>query len=445
MQHTGAVNRHTPPATDPRLIDLTPEDLPRIKELEDTVWFEVLPGGTPEDLRDDLDFRHARALERAGEARPGEPVTERPPLVGIYSAYDMVVTAPAADGALARLPMDGLTWVGIHPDHRRRGLLTRLMKDHLHRVHDRGECAVAGLHASESAIYGRFGYGCASLDIKLTLGRGTELKAPTAVAEAADAVQTHLVTVPTQEGMAALHEAHLTTASATLGAVTRPDALAGAWWRDFPKARGSKEPRRLLLARRDGQSTGYAVLRRESKWENGSPQGELNVVEMGAVDDPSRLALLRRLVDFDLTAKVTVWSRSTDDPLIWWAGGPRSVDIRASDSLWLRLVDVPRALTERGYAAPCDLVIEVTDELCPWNAGRWRFTVDAGGRATCVTTRDSVDLTLPVPVLGAAYLGGRSLVSQVPALGGAEHTPGAVRALSRAMRADTEPSGAAGF
>src|SRR5690606_16068119 len=207
---------------------------PRIKELEDTVWFEVLPGGTPEDLRDDLDFRHARALERAGEARPGEPVTERPPLVGISSAYDMVVTAPAADGALARLPMDGLTWVGIHPDHRRRGLLTRLMKDHLHRVHERGECAVAGLHASESAIYGRFGYGCASLDIKLTLGRGTELKAPTAVAEAADAVQTHLVTVPSQEGRAALHEAHRTTAAATLGAVTRPDALAGAWWRDFP-------------------------------------------------------------------------------------------------------------------------------------------------------------------------------------------------------------------
>src|SRR5690606_5462305 len=168
------------------------------------------------------------------------------------------------------------------------------------------------------------------LDIKLTLGRGTELKAPTAVAEAADAVQTHLVTVPTQEGMAALHEAHLTTASATLGAVTRPDALAGAWWRDFPKARGSKEPRRLLLARRDGQSTGYAVLRREGRWESGSPRGELNVVEMGAVDDPSRLALLRRLVDFDLPAKVTVWSRSTDDPLIWWAGGPRSVDIRAS-------------------------------------------------------------------------------------------------------------------
>src|SRR5690606_26056363 len=144
-----------------------------------------------------------------------------------------------------------------------------------------------------------------------------------------------------------------------------------------------------------GQSTGYAVLRRESKWENGSPQGELNVVEMGAVDDPSRLALLRRLVDFDLTAKVTAWSSSTHDPLIWWAGGPRSVDIRAADSLWVRLVDAPRARTERGHAAPCDLVVEVTAELGPGDAGRWRFTVDADGRATCVSTRDSADLTLP--------------------------------------------------
>lgn len=432
-------------SAEPRLIDLTPEDLPRIKDLEDTVWFEVLPGGTAEDLLDDIDFRHARGLERADGPRPGETPTDRPPLVGIYSAYDMAVTVPAGDGAHKRLPLDGLTWVGIHPDHRRRGLLTRLMKDHLHRVHDRGECAVAGLHASESAIYGRFGYGCASLDIKLTLGRGTDLKAPPAVADAADAVRTHLVTVPTDEGMAALHAAHLATAAATLGAVTRPDSVAGAWWRDFPKARGQKEPRRMLLASTAGRTTGYAVLRRESKWENGSPQGEVHVVEMGAVDDPSRLALLRRLVDFDLTAKVTLWSRSTDDPVIWWAGGPRAVDIRASDSLWLRLVDVPRALTEREYAAPCALVVEVTDDLCPWNAGRWLLSIDADGRATCSRTDDAADLTLPVSLLGAAFLGGRSLMSQVPGLGGVEHTDGAVRALSRAMRADTEPSGAAGF
>ena len=433
------------PVTDePRLIDLTAEDLPRIAELDDTVWFEVVPGRTPEDLRERVDLRHARGLERTGAPLPGEQPQERPPLVGVYSAYDMTVTVPGPDGGLVQVPMDGLTWVGIHPDHRRRGLLTRMMKDHLHRVHDRGECAVAGLHASEASIYGRFGYGCSSLDVKLTLGRGAELRAPAPVAQAADSVRLHMVTAATQEGMAALHEAHLSTAAVTLGAVTRPDSMAGTWWRDYPQARGSRELRRVLLARRDGELSGYAVFRRESRWENASPRGTVEVAELGAADDATLLALVRRLVNFDLTVKVNLWSRSADDPVIWWAGGPRSVDVRAYDSLWLRLVDVPRALTGRGYAAPCDLVVEVVDEVCPWNAGRWRLVVGDDGTATCTSTEESADLTLPVAVLAAAYGGGRSLASQVPTLGGTEHTAGAVRRLSRAMR-DTEPFGAIGF
>ncbi len=430
---------------EPVMTDLTPEDFPRIKELDDIVWFEVTPGAAPEDLRDDLDLRHARALERAGGPLPGEPATDRPPLVGVYSAYDMQLTVPGPGEAPVQLPMDGLTWVGIHPDHRRKGLLTRMMADHLHRVHDRGECAVAGLHASEAAIYGRFGYGCASLDVKLTLGRGTELRAPKAVADAADQVQVHMVTLPTQEGMAALHEAHLRTARVSLGAVTRPDAMAGTWWRDRPKARGEKEQRRLLLARRDGELTGYAAFRRESRWEEGVPQGTVQVVELGAADDATLLALARRLVGFDLTGKVVLWSRSVDDPVLWWAGGPRSADLRASDSLWLRLVDVPRALTERGYAAPCDLVVEVEDTVCPWNAGTWRLAVGEDGRATCERSQEAADLTLPVAVLGAAYAGGRSVASLVRTTGGTEHTPGSVGRLSRAMLSDVAPLGAIGF
>ncbi|QFG69412.1 GNAT family N-acetyltransferase [Ornithinimicrobium pratense] len=430
---------------EPTLIDLTPDDLPRIKDLEDTVWFEVQPGGTPQDLADDLDFRHARAAERGGAPLPGEPDQERPPLAGMYSAYDLAVTVPGPGGGLTTLPMDGLTWVGVHPDARRKGLLTRLMRDHLHRIHDRGEAAVAGLHASEAAIYGRFGYGCASLDVKLELGRGSELKAPAWLVGEADRITTHVVTLPTPEGMTALHEAHLACAATALGAVTRPESKATTWYRDFPKSRGSKEPRRLMLARRNGTVTGYAVFRRESKWEDGSPRGEVSVAELGAVDLASLLALARRLLDLDLTSKVTLWARRLDDPLLWWAGGPRAAAPRIYDSLWIRVVDLPRALTDRGYAAACEVVLDVADELCPWNAGRWRLTVDGSGAATCVRTEDAADVELPVAALGAAYLGGRSLAAMVPALSGRELRSGAVRELSRAMRADVDPLGAIDF
>lgn len=430
---------------EPQLIDLTPDDLPRVKDLQDTVWFEVLPGGTPEDLADSLDFRHARAAERVGGVRPGEAGQDRPPLVGIYSAFDMTVTVPGQDSELSVLPMDGLTWVGVHPDARRKGLLSRLMRDHLHRIQDRGEAAVAGLHASEAGIYGRFGYGCASLDVKLELGRGTELQAPARLVDQADATTTHTVSLPTPEGMRALHEAHLACAATALGSVTRPGSAATTWYRDFPKARGSKEPRRLMLASRQGAVTGYAVFRRESKWEEGSPRGEVSVAELGAADHASLLALGRRLLDLDLTSKVTFWARRLDDPLLWWAGGPRSAGLRIYDSLWLRLVDLPRALSDRGYACACDVVLDVTDELCPWNAGRWRLRVTASGAATCERTEDDADVELPVAALGAAYLGGRPLSAMVPALSGRELRAGAVRELSRAMRADIDPVGAIDF
>ncbi|MGC5585334.1 GNAT family N-acetyltransferase [Ornithinimicrobium sp. W1665] len=432
---------------DARLLDLTREDLPRVQELDTLVWFEVVPGTEPEELVHHLDLRHARALERTGPALPGEPERDRPPLVGVYSAYDLRLTVPAPGDRLRTVPVDGLTWVGVHPDARRQGLLTRMMRDHLHRVHERGEAAVAGLHASEPAIYGRFGYGSASLDVKLVLDRGQELRVPDELGTAADAVETHLVTLPTPEGTAALHEAHLACAATSLGAVTRPDAFAATWYRDVPKARGSKEPRRLLLARRDGALTGYAVLRRESRWEDERSRGEVTVDELGATDHASLLALVRRLVDLDLTTKVTLRGRSVDDPVLWWCGGPRSVGVVAIDSLWLRLVDVPRALAERGYAAPADLVLEVVDELCPWNAGRWRLTVDGSGAATCEPAAggSAPDVVLPVAALGAAYAGGRTIAAQVPTLGVRELRPGAVRQLSRAMRGDTEPVGAIGF
>ena len=441
-----------PPETDAAFTftDLTTDDLARVRDLVETVWFSVTPGKTLEDLDDEVDLSHARGVVRTGGPLPGEgDEGGAAPLMAFYSAFDMGLTAPGPGDALTRVPMDGLTFVSVHPDARRRGVLRAMMTDHLHRVHERGECAIAGLHASETAIYGRFGYGCASVEAKLTLGRGTELRAPAPLAAEADGVSTHVVTVDSEAALAVLHEAHLACAGVTLGAVTRPEALAQRWFafRDHPQARGSKEPQRLLVARRDGQVSGYAVFRRESKWEDGKPAGEVTVGELGATDDATLLALARRLVDLDLTARTTFWSRPTDDPVAWWTGGPRGADVQLFDALWIRLVDLPRALTERGYAdgSPLDLVLEVTDEVCPWNAGRWRLRIEADGRAEVSASDADPDVETPVAALGAAYLGGRTLLSQAATLGVTERTPGALRGLSRALRADREPVPAIGF
>lgn len=157
------------------------------------------------------------------------------------------------------------------------------------------------------------------------------------------------------------------------------------------------------------------------------------------------LALARRLVDFDLTTSITLHGRGTDDPLVWWAGGPRALGVKASDSLWLRLIDVGTGMAARGYSSACDIVLDVIDPVCPWNQRAWRLSVDEDGIATCQPTADHSDVRLPVQALGAAYLGSRSLATQAHQGLVTELTPGSLRLLSRAMSSDREPAAAIEF
>lgn len=413
--------------------------------LEHLVWFEVAPGVSTEEALAELDFERTRGAELVTPTpRVGASAGTPAPLAGMYASWAMAVTAPGPHGSLVRLPMNGLTWVGVHPDQRRRGVLRQMMTAHLHTAHDEGE-AVAGLQAAEVGIYGRFGYGAASLDVTLTLGRGASLDAGAALASAADQVTTHIVPAGTPEAMKVIQRAHLRAAEHTLGAVTRTDAMAAVWFRDFPVARGSKEPMQVLFATRGEDVCGYALFRRSPKWEHGVPGGEVTVREMGATDTAALLALARRVVDFDLTGTVTLDGRGIDDPLLWWAGGPRSAGLRAGDSLWVRLVDVDKAMTARGYSTAVDLVLDVLDPVCPWNQRRWRLTAGADGVGRCLPTDDAPDVRLPVAALGAAYLGSRPIAGQAAAGTVTELRPGAAAELSRAMRADVEPVAAIGF
>ena len=169
---------------------------------------------------------------------------------------------------------------------------------------------------------------------------------------------------------------------------------------------------------------------------------------MGALigDPAAQLALLRRLVDFDLVGTVKVSTVGVDDPLLLWAGGPRATsDVATSDSLWVRLVDLPAALQDRAWSTPCDVVVEVADTAAPWNEGSWRIRADDAGAATVHRTTAESDVRLPVGALGAAYLGGGNLVALQRAGLVAERRNGAVAELWRAMRTEVAPTAAVGF
>ena len=409
-------------------------DADRFLATDQTVWFqEVYPApaeqqlvGLPEE------YRFAAEID-------GADASTYP---GVYGVFPMTLAVPGPDAGLHQVPCAALSWVGVHPDHRRRGVLSAMMRHHLEQVHEEPGTHVSALHASEPVIYRRYGYGLASLELQVELSRGTTLTAPGLDTAAAD-VTTQFTTVSDPDVPARMRETHVR--SAGLGAVVGDVAYYERICYQPPEQLRDKESWRVLFARRDGEDVGFAVFRRSHKWEKYRPAGELAVWLL--VGDPvAQLVLLRRLVDFDLMGSVSIAKVGVDDPLVLWAGGPRSTsDVGTYDSLWVRLVDLPEALQARTWTQPCDVTVEVEDANAPWNQGRWRIHADATGQATVERTSADAEATLSIEAFGAAYLGGGNLVAQHRAGLVAEQRVGAVRELSQAMRTPVAPTGAMAF
>src|SRR3954452_17822435 len=405
----------------------------RFLATDQTVWFAEVSTASTEALLTGLPESQRFAAEVDGS----DPTT----YPGVYGVFPLTLMSPGPDGGLRPLPCAGLTWVGVHPDHRRRGVLTAMMRHHLEQVHAEPGTHVSALHASEPAIYGRYGYGLASLELEVSLGRGTTLTAPH-LEDTVAGVSTQLATASDPDVPKRMRECHL-GCSAT-GAVVGDVGYYTRICQQLPEHARDKEPRRGVFARREGVDVGFTMFRRTQRWERARPAGELSAWVVGG--PVAQLALLRRLVDFDLIGTVKVDTVGVDDALLLWAGGPRSTsDVAIYDSLWVRLVDTPEALQDRMWCAPCDVVVEVADATALWNHGSWRIRADSGGQATVRRTTAESDVRLPVEALGGAYLGGGNLVALQRAGLVAGRRPGAVAELGRAMRTDLAPTAAVGF
>ena len=411
-----------------RIVQVTPETVEEFEAIDDLTWFDERDP-TDEHPSDELDPSRRFAATRTGQ----------PPFSGIYAWYDHRLTVPGPDGP-APVPCAGLTWVGVHPDDRRTGVLTTMLGHHLEDVHAQGY-ALGALHASEVGIYGRFGYAQASFGVRVEVGGGADVTAP---GLDTDGVRTELVEGVGDAVAERVHRVQAAVAAQQVGQVALTAAHDRRRFRPEPAEERGSERARVLFAARAGEDLGYAIVRRTHKWENSLPQGSLVCSDLSAADPAARLALVRRLVAFDLIGSVSLPAASLDDEVVWWLGGPRAVKARVHDALWLRVLDVGAALPLRGYAADVDVVLDVSDERCPWNARRWRLAA-SGGRATCEPTDAPADLRLPVQVLGSAYLGGRSVAAMARQGLVDELAPGAVQAVSRALATDVAPAAALMF
>ncbi|MGK5630157.1 GNAT family N-acetyltransferase, partial [Streptomyces sp. URMC 123] len=361
-------------------------------------WYGVLEtafGGAEESPEQRAMWRDLTELDRS------LGVWEDGRCVGTAGAFSFRLTVPGGTPVAAA----GVTMVGVLPTHRRRGVLTSMMRRQLDDVRERGE-PLAVLTASEPAIYGRFGYGQATTQAHLEIDTARARPADAALPEGTDAVRLRLADPADAAARAACEEVYARLVPTRPGMLARLPGWERLPFLDPEAWREGGSPLQLLLAEGpDGQVTGYARYHVVPGWEPAGPTGRVALRDLDALDPASYAALWRQLLDLDLVTTLKARNRPADDPLLHLVPDIRRCNVRHRDSLHVRPVDVGAALAARTYAAPVDVVFEVTDAFCPWNEGRWRLSGDAKG-ASCERTSDAADLALSVRELGSAYLGG---------------------------------------
>jgi predicted acetyltransferase len=330
-------------------------------------------------------------------------------IVGGAGAFPFELSVPGGRS----LPCAGVTAVGVHPTHRRRGVLRSMMDAQLRDVHERGE-PIAALWASEETIYGRFGYGIASW--------AGELRVPhewDAFAQPFESIgRTRFVTP--EEARELFPPIYDAVRRERPGMMSRNET----WWATRHLRQPDDEssaPRRFVVLEVDGEPQAYAIYRTHFGFEGGSASSRLVVQQAFGATPEATAAIWRFLLDVDWMAGVEVSFVPPDHPLFLLLAAPRRMRYRMADALWIRLVDLPAALAGRGYGDGEPLVLEVRDAVCEWNDGRWLLEDGA-----CERTDADADLALDVGALGSAYLGATSFAQLREALRVDERQEGAV-------------------
>lgn len=310
--------------------------------------------------------------------------------VGTAGVFTTELSVPGG-----RIAAAAVTMVGVLPTHRRRGaataLLERLLVDARHAGHP-----VAILESSEAPIYGRFGFGPATWQVACELPRTAAVLPPVVEGETIE-----LVDAPPGP----LTELYERLRGVRPGEIARSEALWEALILDPEDWREDPCPRQYVLCRgADGTPSGFAAYRVRPRWDRAVPAGILTVEEIHAATPAAELALWRYLAGVDLVETIAVPSLPSGAPLWWWVEDRRRLAVTAlADRLWVRILDVPAALTARRY--PTDGAFTLAVEG-PAEEDRRTFDLRIeGGEAEVQPSGRAPDVQLDVGALAELYLG----------------------------------------
>jgi predicted acetyltransferase len=318
-------------------------------------------------------------------------------IIGTGGADSYSLTVPGG----ATVPMAGVAYMTTSVTHRRQGAFSSMMSQIHSAARERGDI-IAGLWASQSHLYSRFDYGLAinSYDWEIDPSYGAFSHSPVSDDDESDA---HVYFVGADEAAAMLPGIYEQMRQQTTGAVDRSPGR----WRyelfDEERVRARASSMFFAICEEAGEQTGYVAYRMRRVGD--TDMGALEVSEQVSVTDTAHATMWRFLLNFDLVGKIIAVNRPADDPLWWMLSDPRRLNRKSHDALWLRLLDIPKALEARTYNADGRLKIALVSEAQPEVTGTYVLDID-DSQASVNKTTDKPDVVVTPADLAALYMGG---------------------------------------
>ncbi|NNC13015.1 GNAT family N-acetyltransferase [Planctomonas sp. JC2975] len=355
---------------------------------------------------------------------------------GIPDPHVPVATVASWVGALSTpggsVPSWAISSVTVAPTHRRRGVARALLEGELRTAAAAG-IPMASLTVSEATIYGRFGFGPATLSADLSVETKRAGWVP-----AASGDNGRLAFVSPQIAYESCRGLVDRAAAGTPGDFEIDDYHWGRLVGHF----GDRDKRSasIRVVRYDdaaGEPQGVVAYRMVAD-KTDFTKHTVEIDYIRAATDDAYAALWKYLLELDLVTNVRYDVASADEPVLWMIRDQRAARVATSDHHWLRILDVKAALEARTYGAPGALTLGIDDRLGT-ATGVYRLEVAADGSAEVSTTDDAPDLTLDVASLSALYLGAWRASTFVHAARLVERTDGAASRLDAMFRSPETP------
>ena len=344
-------------------------------------------------------------------------------MVGNCVSYPMIMNIPGGS-----IPIAAVASVSVQATHRRRGINRNMMRLQLEDIYSRNE-PLAVLQASESIIYGRYGYGMSSFEDSLSImkehGAYAHEYRPSG----------RLYFCDEDEAITIFPDIYQSAIQNRVGTTVREDN----WWQFRFLEPGLKggDPRSWFVRHvESGINTGYVRYTINGR--------VLHILELVSSTFEGYSALWRFCLDMDLVDTIEAAHRPVDEELRWMLADPRRLISSSEDRSWLRLVDAKSALENRSFSSEGSLTLRIKDDFLPWNDGVYTLSTD-GHNSECVVSEKSPDITLSTSDVAAAYLGGVRFYLLARSGRINEDTPGSIDLLDRLFATDRMPWGIDGW